>query len=104
MFMLTQRLSMQAYTLAAFLLFAVFALTPEIVFAMPWDGPLTQFRDNLTGPVATSVAAIVFVIAGLLIAFGEINGILGTVLRIALGLSFALMATSWIGIFDGASV
>lgn len=76
---------------------------PEVAMAtaMPWDGPLQDFRDNLTGPTATSVAAIVFVIAGLLIAFGEVNGILGTVLRIALGLSFALMATTWIGVFAG---
>lgn len=86
-----------------FTVFAVlFALSmPEVVFAMPWDGPLNSFKENLTGTVATSIAAIVFVIAGLLIAFGEVSGILGTVLRIALGLSFALMATSWIGIFQG---
>lgn len=74
---------------------------PEIAAAMPWDGPLQEFTNNLTSTVATSVAAIVFVVAGLLIAFGEVNGILGTVLRIALGLSFALMAVNWVGIFGG---
>lgn len=75
---------------------------PETAFAMPWDTPLRNFTTNLTGTVAQSVAAMVFVVAGLLIAFGEVNGILGTVLRIALGLSFALMATTWIGVFGGS--
>lgn len=85
------------------LLFLLAFSVPEIAFAMPWDGPLNNFVTNLTGTVATSVAAIVFVVAGLLIAFGEVNGILGTVLRIALGLSFALMAASWVGIFGGSA-
>lgn len=84
-----------------FPLLLAFVLAPEAVFAMPWDGPLQQFQANLTGPVAQAIAAIVFVVAGLLIAFGEVHGILGTVLRIALGLSFALMAVQWVGIFGG---
>ncbi|OGT90100.1 MAG: hypothetical protein A2286_00275 [Gammaproteobacteria bacterium RIFOXYA12_FULL_61_12] len=97
---ITNAISVQS---ALGLLLTLFVLAmPEIAFAMPWDTPLRNFTDNLTGTVATSVAAIVFVVAGLLIAFGEVNGILGTVLRIALGLSFALMATSWIGIFSGS--
>ena len=79
----------------------LFVLAPEAAYAMPWDGPLQQFQANLTGPVAQAIAAIVFVVAGLLIAFGEVHGILGTVLRIALGLSFALMAVQWVGIFGG---
>lgn len=86
--------------LGAFLvLFMLFA--PELAFAadMPWDTPLKALKENLTGTVAQAVAAIVFVVTGLLIAFGEVSGILGTVLRIALGLSFALMATSWINMF-----
>ncbi|MCG7871016.1 MAG: TrbC/VirB2 family protein [Candidatus Thiodiazotropha lotti] len=86
------------------MLFLLFALIPEVALAMPWDSPLNEFRNNLTGTVATSIAAIVFVVAGLLIAFGEVHGILGTVLRIALGLSFALMANSWIGIFGGGTM
>lgn len=90
--------------LGALSLLLFFAALPEIAFAMPWDGPLQQFQDNLTGTVAQSIAAIVFVVAGLLIAFGEVNGILGTVLRIALGLSFALMAGTWVGVFGGTSV
>jgi len=82
-------------------LLLLIVLAPETAFAMPWDGPLQQFQANLTGPVAQAIAAIVFVVAGLLIAFGEVHGILGTVLRIALGLSFALMAVQWVGIFGG---
>ncbi len=88
-------------TVPTLFLFLALVLAPEMVFAMPWDGPLQQFQTNLTGPVAQAVAAIVFVVAGLLIAFGEVHGILGTVLRIALGLSFALMAAQWVGIFGG---
>lgn len=86
------------------LIFIGFALlAPDLALAdMPWDGPLTNFKNNLTGTVAQAIAAIVFVVAGLLIAFGEVHGILGHVLRIALGLSFALMAGTWVGVFGGS--
>ena len=98
-----QTVSNERFRRSAWLLplLLVFVLVPEAAFAMPWDGPLQQFQANLTGPVAQAIAAIVFVVAGLLIAFGEVHGILGTVLRIALGLSFALMAVQWVGIFGG---
>lgn len=86
---------------AALIAVLVCALFPELVFAMPWDGPLAEFTSNLSGQTARAIATIVFVVIGLLISFGEVVGILGTVLRVSFGLSFALMATTWIGFFIG---
>jgi type IV secretion system protein VirB2 len=42
--------------------------------AMPWDTPLQNLRDNLTGPTAYGLALIGFVLVmGILIFGGELN-------------------------------
>ena len=38
--------------------------------ALPWDGPLTTLRNDLTGPVAFSIALLAMVAAGAALAFG----------------------------------
>lgn len=71
----------------------------EPAFALPWEGPLEEIQESLSGPVARGAAIIVFVITGLTIAFGEVQGIFGSMLRVAFGLSFALMAAQWLDMF-----
>lgn len=38
--------------------------------ALPWDGPLTTLRNDLTGPVAFTIALLAMVAAGAALAFG----------------------------------
>ena len=39
--------------------------------SLPWESPLQQILDSLTGPVARTLGIIAIVIAGFGIAFGE---------------------------------
>ena len=41
---------------------------------MPWEGPLEQIVDSITGPVARAAAVIAIVIAGVTIIFSEGGG------------------------------
>lgn len=72
---------------------------PSMLFAagsgMPWEGPLEQILNSLTGPWLRfgSVAAIISI--GLMLAFGETGGILKRALQAVLGLSVACAATGW---------
>jgi type IV secretory pathway VirB2 component (pilin) len=42
--------------------------------AMPWDGPLAQVVQSLTGPVAGSLIALAIVASGLTMAFAAGQG------------------------------
>ena len=63
---------------------------------LPWEGPLNLVMKSLCGNVVKAAAVIAFVVTGLLVAFGEAKGLFSTMLRIAFGLSLALMATQWL--------
>ena len=77
----------------------VSCLIPSMLLAagsgMPWEGPLEQILNSLTGPWLRfgSVAAIMAV--GFMLAFGETGGILKRALQAVLGLSVACAATGW---------
>ncbi|ADC73303.1 Conjugal transfer protein TrbC (plasmid) [Thioalkalivibrio sp. K90mix] len=64
--------------------------------AMPWEGPLETIMNSLCGPVASMAAVIAFVVTGLLVAFGEANGLFGVMMRIAFGLSIALFSVNFL--------
>jgi type IV secretory pathway VirB2 component (pilin) len=38
---------------------------------MPWDGPLQDITNSLTGPVAMTIAIGAFFVAGAILVFGE---------------------------------
>lgn len=41
---------------------------------LPWEGPLEQIQESITGPVAMAVALIAIAVAGAMLIFGgEIN-------------------------------
>ncbi len=77
----------------------VSCLVPSMLLAagsgMPWEGPLDQILNSITGPWLKfgSVAAIIAV--GFMLAFGETGGILKRALQAVLGLSVACAATGW---------
>jgi type IV secretion system protein TrbC len=61
------------FTLAAL----VVLLLPDIAHAtsagggsMPWDTPLTNLKNDLTGPVAFTLSLLAFVVAGVALVFG----------------------------------
>lgn len=71
----TQRLSRQVLPVLLTIGAAAFA-SPDVAHAaagggaLPWDGPLTTLRNDLTGPVAFTIALLAMVAAGAALAFG----------------------------------
>ncbi|HQH26867.1 MAG TPA: TrbC/VirB2 family protein [Oligoflexia bacterium] len=68
---------------------------------MPWEGPLQQIADSISGPVAQSIAVLAIVAAGLALAFGEGGGGVRRGLWIVFGLSVAFAASSFFLSFFG---
>ena len=62
---------------------------------MPWEQPLQQILDSLTGPVAKIVGVIAITLLGLALAFGESSGGLRRLIQIVFGLSIAFTASSF---------
>ena len=53
---------------------SAFATTGGGGGGLPWEGPLTTFRDSITGPVAMTIAVLAIAVAGAMLIFGgEIN-------------------------------
>jgi type IV secretion system protein VirB2 len=61
---------------------------------MPWEAPLTQILNSIEGPVARIVAVII-IITGLSLAFGDTSGGFRRLIQIVFGLSIAFAATSF---------
>jgi len=91
-----------AWPVVAQLAFAMFVLVaPELSYAaLPWEKPIAEVGASLSGPVARYGALIALVVFGLLVAFGEAKGMVGNLARVMFGLSFALMAGSWVSYFS----
>ena len=92
--------------LGAGLLLGVLAL-PQTVWAagtdMPWEGPLEQIVDSLTGPVARALGMLAIVALGFGFAFSEGGGALRRVLGVVLGISIAFAAAQFgLGFFGFA--
>ncbi len=71
-------------------------MIPAVSFAatgtMPWDGPIENIMNDLTGPVAQGVTVIIIVATGLMIAFGEAGAAGRKMLQIVFGIACALGA------------
>lgn len=89
---------------AGFLTLWLLALLPSEVWAaganMPWEQPLTNVLNSLSGPVARAIGIIAVTIFGLGMAFTEGGGMRGA-LSILLGLSIAFSATGFFLTFFG---
>jgi type IV secretion system protein VirB2 len=68
---------------------------------MPWETPLDQVQQSLTGPVVTSIAAIAVAITGVLFALAPEGGFARRAAGIGLGLSIAVAAPSFVGTLFG---
>jgi type IV secretion system protein VirB2 len=70
---------------------------------MPWEGPLNQILQSLTGPVAKAVGVFSIVGLGFGIAFSEGGSGLRKALWVVLGLAISFSATSFFLSFMGFS-
>lgn len=74
---------------------------------LPWEGPLEQIQQSITGPVAGYIAlAAVAIAGGMLIFGGELNDFARRLMYIVLVAGILLGATSIVGLFGstGASI
>jgi type IV secretion system protein VirB2 len=62
---------------------------------MPWEGPLQQIVDSLTGPVAKGLGVLAIVSLGFGFAFSEGGSVLRRVMGVVLGLSLAFAAAQF---------
>jgi Type IV secretory pathway, VirB2 components (pilins) len=81
------------------LLILVSLLIPASAFAsgtgMPWENPMNQILNSITGPWLRFGSVVAIIITGLTLAVGERGGLLKHSLQVVLGLSIACAATSW---------
>jgi type IV secretion system protein TrbC len=68
---------------------------------MPWEGPLEQVVDSVTGPVARAAAVISIVIAGVTIIFSEGGGGVRKLAFVGLGIAIMFAAVSFFLDFFG---
>ena len=68
---------------------------------MPWEGPLEQIVDSITGPVARAAAVIAIVIAGVTIIFSEGGGGVRKLAFVGLGVAIMFAAVSFFLDFFG---
>ncbi|WEX91397.1 TrbC/VirB2 family protein (plasmid) [Sinorhizobium garamanticum] len=94
--------------LAAPLVFA--SVVPAVASSgggLPWEGPLQQIQESITGPVAGAIAlAAVAIAGGMLIFGGELNDFARRLMYIVLVAGILLGATNIVGLFGatGASI
>ena len=62
---------------------------------MPWEGPLQQVLDSITGPVARAIGVIAIVMAGFTIAFSDGGSGVRKLAWAGLGLACVFAAASW---------
>jgi type IV secretion system protein VirB2 len=62
---------------------------------MPWEGPLEQVVESITGPVARAAGVVAIVVAGLAIAFTEGGRAVHKLAWAGLGLAVTFAAAGW---------
>lgn len=75
--------------------------------SLPWEAPLEQIQESITGPVAGYIAlAAVAIAGGMLIFGGELNDFARRLIYVVLVAGILLGATTIVGLFGatGASI
>lgn len=70
---------------------------------MPWEGPLQQVVDSITGPVAQAAAVVAVVIFGAGVAMSESGSGMRRAIGILFGVSIAFAASTFFLDFFGFS-
>lgn len=101
----------RSYFPVAYLAIAiVLAGSPAIASSggsLPWEGPLEQIQESITGPVAGYIAlAAVAIAGGMLIFGGELNDFARRLVYVVLVVGILLGAPTIVGLFGatGASI
>lgn len=77
------------------------AIVPETAAAaLPWESPLDELQESITGPVAAAVCAIIVCVCGFMIAMGEGGATGRLALRLIFGLALAIGFMNVISIFS----
>ena len=74
---------------------------------LPWEGPLQQIQESITGPVAAAIALVAVAIAGGMLIFGgELNDFARRLVYVVLVTGILLGATQIVALFgsSGASI
>lgn len=82
-------------------LFAIAAPAYAAGTGMPWEQPLQQVLDSITGPVARAAAVIAIVISGCGIMFSEGGGGVRKLAFVGLGIAIIFAAASFFLQFFG---
>lgn len=95
--------------LAALMVLAPFApaLASSGGGGLPWEAPLEQIQESITGPVAGAIALAAMAIAGGMLIFGgELNDFARRLVYVVLVAGILLGATQIVGLFGatGASI
>jgi type IV secretion system protein VirB2 len=92
-----------ALHIAALTLALVVIATPAFAAGsgMPWEAPLQQIVDSITGPVARAAAVIAIVIAGVTVAFSEGGSGVRKLAWAGLGIAIMFAAVSFFLDFFG---
>jgi type IV secretion system protein VirB2 len=104
------RLNRKAETLIEVAIVAIFLASPALASSggsLPWEGPLEQIQQSITGPVAGYIAlAAVAIAGGMLIFGGELNDFARRLMYVVLVAGILLGATTIVGLFGatGASI
>ena len=99
-----------AATVLTFAAFCFVLATPALASSgggLPWEGPLQQIQESITGPVAGFIAlAAVAIAGGMLIFGGELNDFARRLMYVVLVAGILLGATQIVGLFSasGASI
>lgn len=99
-----------ALTFAAITVATIAAASPAFASSggsLPWEGPLEQIQESITGPVAGYIAlAAVAIAGGMLIFGGELNDFARRLMYVVLVAGILLGATTIVGLFGatGASI
>lgn len=67
--------------------------------AMPWETPLQNIQESLSGPVAKAIGIIAIVMTGLGLAVAESGSIVRKGIGIVFGLAIAFTATTFMTSF-----
>ena len=62
--------------------------------SMPWEAPLQKILQSIEGPVA-KIVAVIIIVTGLTLAFGDTSGGFRRLIQIVFGLSIAFAASSF---------
>ena len=103
-----RRTAMTGFALAVLCLaLATPALASSGGGGLPWEQPLQQIQESITGPVAGFIAlAAVAIAGGMLIFGGELNDFARRLMYVVLVAGILLGATQIVGLFgaSGASI